>query len=157
MSSCSFRLYCRFLSCPSGSNDTLCVTWGEPWSVCSFFGYLFRTPIPPAYIPPVSTSMRKSRCLIQASVTPGLTLISKASLLDVDWLLALGSRTVWVPAAPDFFSCSLINRPSISHPALGYLHRVDTGETTGLWWWQFLEFLPDFNIKLSQSNCAILH
>lgn len=81
--------------------------------MCSFFGYLFRTPIPPAYIPPVSTCMRKSRCLIQASLTPELTLISKASLLGVDWLLALGSRTVWVPAAPDFFPVPLLT----GHPS----------------------------------------
>lgn len=28
--------------CPSGSNYILCVTRGEPWLVCSFYGCLFR-------------------------------------------------------------------------------------------------------------------
>lgn len=125
--SCSFRLCCRFLS---GILSVLLV----PMTSCVlpegspgerfYFGYLFRTPIPPA----VSICMWRSRCLTQASVTPGLTLFERA----VYWLLALGSRAVWVPSATDFF------------PVLLFTGHPSSTQDLGTWTAWTLEWPPAF-------------
>lgn len=150
-------LQISFLSaeCPSGSSDTLCVPWGEPWLVCSFLRGIYLEHLFPQhthhlYLHEEKQVSHAGLCYSWAhSFVKGQ--FTWYRLASRTWQHNCGSL---LPLSFLLFSylqaIHLSSRPWV-------LAQVDAGETTGLWWWQFLEFLPGFNTKLSQSNCAIQH
>lgn len=123
----TFRLHCKFLAHLPGvllAPMTQVVTGSHGRCVLFFMGMCLEGLFPPVGTAPVSTYIRKSRCLIQACISfwahvPKLLCEQNVPVYLMKAVSMHLTAVRWRSLLPLIFSYSLIYRPSIFHLILG--------------------------------------